>query len=225
MTIILGLSYALGLLSIFSYLKYPETTFDLSKRFLLAKSPRIQKSQAHVWPDLVDDLASSIRAGLSLPQAMLNLAQTGPESLRANIAQAMSRYQMTGDFVGSLNLLSDNMKDPVVDKFTSALQIAYEVGGTDLGFLLRSLSEVIREDNKIRGEIEARQSWTINGARLAIAAPWLTVVILSTRQSAASVYFSSQGVKLLTFCAVMSFFAYFAMTQIGKLPTAKRIKS
>jgi len=116
------------------------------------------------------------------------------------------------------------MKDPVVDKFTSALQIAYEVGGTDLGFLLRSLSEVIREDNKIRGEIEARQSWTVNGARLAVAAPWLTVFILSTRQSAANVYFSSQGVKLLTFCAAMSVFAYFAMTQIGKLPTAKRIK-
>lgn len=225
MTVVLGLSYALGIISIFSYLKYPETTLGLSKKFLFAKSPRIQKSQAHVWPDLVDDLASSIRAGLSLPQAMLNLAQTGPESLRPNIAQAMNRYQMTGDFVGSLNLLSDSMKDPVVDKFTSALQIAYEVGGTDLGFLLRSLSEVIREDNKIRGEIEARQSWTVNGARLAIAAPWLTVFILSTRQSAATVYFSSQGVKLLTFCAVMSVFAYFAMIQIGKLPTAKRIKS
>ena len=225
MTVVLGLSYALGLISIFSYLRYPETTLGLSKKFLFTKSSRIQKSQAHVWPDLVDDLASSIRAGLSLPQAMLNLAQTGPESLRPNIAQAMNRYQMTGDFVGSLNLLSDSMKDPVVDKFTSALQIAYEVGGTDLGFLLRSLSEVIREDNKIRGEIEARQSWTVNGARLAIAAPWLTVFILSTRQSAATVYFSSQGVKLLTFCAVMSVVAYFAMTQIGKLPTAKRIKS
>ena len=225
MNVILGLSYALGLLSIFSYLKYPETSFVLSKRILLSKSPRTQKSHTQVWPDVVDDMASSIRAGLSLPQAMLNLAQTGPEVLKPKIAQAMSRYQMTGDFVGSLNLLSESMKDPVVDKFTNALQIAYEVGGTDLGYLLRSLSEVIREDNKIRGEIEARQSWTINGARLAIAAPWLTVVILSTRQSAAHVYFSSQGARLLTFCAVLSFVAYFAMTQIGKLPTAKRIKS
>jgi tight adherence protein B len=137
----------------------------------------------------------------------------------------MSRYELTGDFVGALKILRNTLQDPIVDKFTSALQIAYEVGGTDLGLLLRNLSEVIREDNKVRGEISARQSWTINGARLAIAAPWLTVLILSTRQSAAAIYLSSQGIRLLLFCAILSFFAYFLMTRLGQLPVAERIAS
>lgn len=223
MSIILGFCYALAVLSLFSYLKYPESTFNLVKKFVFISSPKKSKIQTDLWPDVVDDLASSIRAGLSLPQAMISLSQSGPDLIRPKLAVAMNRYKLTGDFIGSLSLLRVAMKDPVVDKFTNALEIAYEVGGTDLGQLLRSLSEVIREDNKIRGEINARQSWTINGARLAIAAPWLTVLILSTRQSAANIYLSSGGIRLLLFCALVSILAYLAMVRLGQLPTLKRI--
>lgn len=225
MSILLGISFSLGFILLLSYFRYPESTFALTKKMLFTRQLNKPKAYVEVWPDVVDDLASSIRAGLSLPQAMMNLAQSGPEVLRPKLSLAMSRYQLTGDFIGSLNNLSQMMQDPTVDKFTSALQIAYEVGGTDLGQLLRNLSEVIREDNKLRGEISARQSWTINGARLAIAAPWLTVLILSTRKSAASVYLSSAGIQLLAFCAFISVLAYQLMTRLGRLPSAKRIRS
>ncbi len=193
-------------------------------KFLFTRPLKQTSKLQMIWPDIVDDLSSAIRAGLSLPQAMNLLAQSGPEEIRPTFSQAMQRYQVTGDFVDALNLLGELVQDPIADKFVSALQIAYEVGGTDLGNLLRSLSEVIREDNKVRGEIEARQSWTINGAKLAISAPWFTVLILSTRQSAANVYLSAPGLRILAVCALISFFAYFAMAKIGKLPAAQRIK-
>lgn len=225
MSTLVGLSFSIAILSLVSYLFYPESTFSLSKKLFRAAPKSKVKFYPEAWPDAVDDLASSIRAGLSLPQALVNLTRTGPEALRPNLSLAMSRYELTGDFVGALKILRNTLQDPIVDKFTSALQIAYEVGGTDLGLLLRNLSEVIREDNKVRGEISARQSWTINGARLAIAAPWLTVLILSTRQSAAAIYLSSQGIRLLLFCAILSFFAYFLMTRLGQLPVAERIAS
>lgn len=225
MSIILGFCYAVATLFLFSFFKFPESAVNVKKRFKPTHLKKKIKVQTELWPDVVDDLASSIRAGLSLPQAMMNLAQSGPELIRPELSMAMARYQVTGDFIGALEILQNSMKDPVVDKFANALQIAYEVGGTDLGQLLRSLSEVIREDNKIRGEINARQSWTINGARLAIAAPWFTVLILSTRKSAASVYLSLSGLRLLCFCAVVSVLAYFAMVKLGQLPTTKRINA
>ncbi|MEY4493388.1 MAG: hypothetical protein RL355_737 [Actinomycetota bacterium] len=223
MPTIVGLCMAFALLALFSYFKYPKTSLNLHFKNRI-KFP-IHKSQdlAQEWADVVDDLASAIRAGLSLPQAMVLLSKSGPEKIRPSFESAMTRYQVTGDFAGSLNILSDLAKDPVADKFVSALQIAYEVGGTDLGNLLRTLSEVIREESKLRGEINARQSWTVNGAKLAIAAPWLTVLILGTRESALEIYLASQGLRLLSACFIFSVLAYFLMLKIGQLPKAKRI--
>lgn len=225
MPIILGVFFSAAVLLIVSFWRYPESTFMITKRFLLTRSSNSGHKLNEVWPDVVDDLASAIRAGLSLPQAMLLLAESGPEDIRDSFSEAMKRYQIAGDFIGALNVLGDLVQDPIADKFVGALQIAYEVGGTDLGNLLRTLSEIIREENKLRGEIDARQSWTINGARLAIAAPWFTVLILSTRQSASTAYLSSQGLRILIFCGLISLFAYFAMTKIGELPSAKRIRT
>lgn len=214
----------MSVLLLISFWKYPESTFEISKRILIAPSSKSNGKFNEIWPDVVDDLASAIRAGLSLPQAMLLLSESGPEQVRPALTEAMKRYQVAGDFSGALNLLSEIVQDPIADKFVSALQIAYEVGGTDLGNLLRTLSEIIREENKLRGEIDARQSWTVNGARLAIAAPWFTVLILSSRQSASSVYLSPQGLRLLIFCALISIVAYYAMSKIGELPRAKRVR-
>ena len=58
------------------------------------------------------------------------------------------------------------------DRLVESLRIAREVGGTDLGHLLRTLSGFLREDARTRAELETRQSWTVNAARLAVAAPW-----------------------------------------------------
>ena len=53
--------------------------------------------------------------------------------------------------------------------------MAREVGGTDLGRLLRTLSAFLREDARTRAELETRQGWTVNAARLAVAAPWIVL--------------------------------------------------
>ena len=225
MSVIIGLSFAIACLLLISFSNYPPINFE-SKNQIKPKSVRIAKEfSAEVWADVVDDLTSALRAGLSLPQAIIHISNSGPGEVKDVFALAMQRYQMTGDFSGSLNLLSDVFDDAIADKFVSGIQIAYEVGGTDLGLLLRTLSEVIREESKLRGEIDARQSWTVNGAKLAISAPWITVLILSTRESALSVYLSVEGLRLLAFCAVVTLIAYFGMLQIGKLPSSIRVRS
>jgi tight adherence protein B len=97
------------------------------------------------------------------------------------------------------------------------------VGGADLGVLLRTLSEVMREGLVTRGEILTRQGWTVSAARLAVAAPWATALVLSTRASTASVYTSPGGIRMLAICAVVSLGAYFAMMYIAKLPQEDRL--
>ena len=136
-----------------------------------------------VWPEAVDTLVSGVRAGMSLPEALTNLGERGPEAVRPQFRR-----------------------------------LAHEVGGTDLGTLLRALSQMLREDMRTRGELEARQSWTVNGAKVAVAAPWLVLALLSTRPQAAVAYASASGAVILLAGAVVSIVAYRLMLRLGRLP-------
>ena len=75
----------------------------------------------------------------------------------------------------------------------------------------------------MRGEIEARQSWTVNAARLAVAAPWLTLALLVTRPAALQAYRSAQGAIVLLCAAGVSLVAYRIMIWIGRLPQERRL--
>ncbi len=182
--------------------------------------PRSKKAtlSAQMWPDVVDDVTSAIRAGLSLPQAVSELAHSSTPDIAREFSVVSQKYAASGNFVESLALLNHSSSDAIAQKFVAALTIAYNVGGSDLGVMLRTLSEVIRDDVKLRGEVLARQSWTINGARMAVAAPWVTVLLLSTRSDAASVYSSATGIRMLIGCAFVTTFAYAAMLRMGRLP-------
>ena len=223
MGLILGILLGIGSILIWGAIREPIAFRSIGIPRKLGALNRRSKFPAELWPDVVDDLASAIRAGLSLPQALGELCISGPEQLRTAFQLFRNHYQATGDFKAGLNLVAQDLKDPQADKFVTSLQIAHDVGGADLGILLRTLSEVMREDLVLRGEITARQSWTVNGARLAVAAPWITALVLSTRDSAASVYSSQSGLRMLAACAVISVLAYFSMTKIAELPSEKRL--
>jgi len=110
----------------------------------------------------------------------------------------------------------------VADRIIEALRLARDVGGSDLAVLLRDLGVMLREDARIRGELEARQSWTVNAARLGVAAPWIVLVLISAQAQAASAFSTPQGVVILSVGTLVSVVAYFVMKQIGKLETERR---
>ncbi len=97
------------------------------------------------------------------------------------------------------------------------------MGGSDLGRVLRALSQFLREDARSRAELEARQSWTVNAARLALAAPWLVLVMMAFRDSALLAYREPVGVLILAIGAVLSLVAYRLMIHLGRLPEEQRV--
>ena len=176
-----------------------------------------------VWPEAVDTLVSGIRAGMSLPEALASLAERGPEAVRAEFSAFAVDYAATARFDESLGRLKSRFADPVADRIVEALHLAHEVGGSELAELMRSLARMLREDMRTRGELEARQSWTVNGARVAVAAPWLVLALLSTRPQAAAAYATSGGALVLLAGAVASALAYRIMLRIGRLPEEERV--
>ncbi|AWB92992.1 type II secretion system F family protein [Aeromicrobium chenweiae] len=190
---------------------------------LRGRAMRRLRDHAALWPDAVDNLASAVRAGLSLPEALIQLGERGPEGLRDAFEQFGRDYQGTGRFNDSLDRLKDRLADPVGDRVVEALRIARDVGGGDLGRMLRSLSGFLREDLRTRGELESRQSWTVNGARLAVAAPWAVLLLMCLQGDVVGRFASGTGLIVLTAGAVLCVVAYRLMMWIGRLPAERRI--
>jgi tight adherence protein B len=193
--------------------------------FVLVRRRRAQRSVElrEVWPEAVDNLASGVRAGLSLPEALTQLGVRGPEQLRSAFRRFGEDYRATGRFGEGLDNLKRNLADPVGDRVVEALRMAREVGGTDLGRLLRTLSTFLREDARTRSELETRQGWTVNAARLALAAPWILLLLLSSRPGAVEAYNTPAGAVVLLVGGGISFLAYRVMVRIAKLPTERRV--
>ena len=100
--------------------------------------------------------------------------------------------------------------------------MAREVGGSDLTAILRQLSASLRDEAATRSELDARQSWVRNAAKLGVAAPWLILVLLSTRPEAAAAYAAPEGTALILGGAVVSVVAYRVMLVVGRLPSERR---
>jgi tight adherence protein B len=187
---------------------------------------RARKRRAELrelWPDAVDSLASAVRAGLSLPEALTQLGTRGPDALREPFQRFGEDYRATGRFDESLDRLRDRLGDPTGDRICESLRIARQVGGTDLGRLLRTLSEFLRDDVRTRSELEARQGWVINAARLAVAAPWAMLALLSLRTESIQAFNNTSGVVVLVIGGGLCAVAYQLMARLGRLPAEQRV--
>jgi tight adherence protein B len=100
--------------------------------------------------------------------------------------------------------------------------MAHDVGGTDLPDVLLSLQHSVREDIAVREDATAKQSWIRSAAALAVAAPWVVLVVIGTRGDTAQAYQSLEGTLILLMGALVSLIAFRMMRSIGALPSQRR---
>jgi len=175
-----------------------------------------------VWPDVVDHLVSAVRSGLALPDSVVTLARAGPPVTRAAFAEFEAEYRATGNFALCIGQLKDRLADPVADRILETLRMSREVGGSELTTVLRNLAAYLRQEAAIRSEVEARQSWVMNAARLGVAAPWIVLLLLASRPEAAAAYNTAAGAALVVIGLVVSVVAYRIMVAVGRIPDERR---
>lgn len=181
-----------------------------------------RRANRTVWPDVVDHLVSALRSGLALPDSVSSLAHSGPLATRTAFAAFEREYRASGNFARCVTELKESLGDPIADRILETLRMAREVGGTDLTVVLRSLAAWLRQDAAIRSEVEARQSWIVNAARLGVAAPWIILVLLASRPEAAFAYNTPAGSIVIAGGLVVSIAAYRVMIALGRLPEERR---
>lgn len=190
---------------------------------LVSRRARAHRRAARIaWPDVVDHLVSAVRAGLALPDGVAGLAASGPALTRAAFAEFADDYRVTGNFGACLDALRSRLADPVADRIFETLRMSRDVGGGELTTILRSLGAYLREEAAMRAELEARQSWVVNAAKLGVAAPWIVLGLLATRPEAAAAYGTAGGTALIVAGLAISVVAYRVMLRIGRLPEEQR---
>jgi tight adherence protein B len=175
------------------------------------------------WPDAIATLIASVRAGVSLPESCLLLVERGPAELARGFKAFAASYRASGSFRSGLNRMQTELSDPIADRVIAALVLAQEVGGTDLVRVLRTMGDFVREDVRVRKEIEARWSWTVTAARVACAAPWIILVMMSLRPEAAAAYNSRAGAIVVAAGAAATLIGYRLMLRAARLPDDKRL--
>jgi tight adherence protein B len=175
-----------------------------------------------LWPEVVDHLVASIRAGMPLPDALASLSERGPAPLRPGFRRFEERWRRTGTVGPALDELKEHFADPTADRLIEVLRMAREVGGTELPGVLRDLAAHLRQDLALRAEVEARQGWVTNAGKLGLASPWVVLGLLATRPEAATAYATPQGTLLLLAAAGVTVVAYRVMLVIARLPEDRR---
>lgn len=182
----------------------------------------MRRAERAVWPDVVDHLISAARAGVPLPDGLRALGSTGPARVRSAFAEFGADYDATADFRHAIDRVKERLGDATADRIIETLRMAREIGGTDLVSVLRSLSTHLRREASIRAEVEARQSWIVNAARVGAAAPWVVLLLLSLRPEAVSAYGTETGAVLILAGAVVTVVAYRLMLAAARLPEERR---
>ena len=190
--------------------------------WLQSRARRRAKERRGLWPDVCDLLVSSVRAGMSLADAVASLAVSGPERLRPDFVRFARDVSASGHLDAALAGLKARLADPIADRIVETLRMAREVGGTELVPTLRALGASVRADATLRAEVEARQSWIRAAAVLGAVAPWVTLGLLALRPEAAAAYGSPQGIGLILGGAVVTVVAFRLMLRVGRLAEPRR---
>lgn len=187
-----------------------------------ARAARAAKTDRAVWPDLVDHLVSAVRAGVPLPEALRALAGVGPPRIRSAFASFGTDYDETASLTFAIDRLKDRLVDATADRILETLRMSREIGGSDLVAVLRALSNHLRHDLAARAEVEARQSWIVNAARVGAAAPWIVLGLLMLRPEAATAYGDEIGALLVLGGAGVTVVAYRLMRAAAAMPQERR---
>ena len=173
--------------------------------------------------DAIGQLRDGIRTGLSVPEALVGLARSGPEALRPEFARLVREMRLVG-FEPALVGMRDRLADPVFDTVAAALLLNDKLGGRNVSAVLDRLAHATRAQLLIQQEMQAHQARTVLSARIIAAVP---VVVLAAIRQVSPAYLALfddlAGQALLAACAASVATGYAGMLWLTRLPGDRRV--
>lgn len=180
------------------------------------------KAEREAWPAVIDHLISAVGSGLSLSHAITDLSERGPKVLSGEFSKIQRDLEAGVPFHEALKSGKKRFRSSAADQVLEVLIVARVTGSSNIGSILRTLGEFLRQENSMRAEIEARHGWVRSSASLAAIAPWVLLLILSAQSSTRAAFTSPTGFYILLAGVAMTAIAYTWMNIVGRLPEVPR---
>jgi tight adherence protein B len=208
--------FALGLITCFG-------AWILLAEALVVGSRARRRHLAKLWPEAVDSIQSAISSGYSITDSLSELGHNGPTKLRPYFERFAKRIDAGWRFDQAIDETKSEFGNQHADRLFELLKLVSRSGSSSLPSVLRNQSQNIREELSIIGHIEAKQGWVSGTAKIALAAPWIVVTMLSSRAENISAYNSVAGVTVLLLGFAVSVFAYRLVILFGSMPESPRV--
>lgn len=187
----------------------------------MAKNRRRELSR--LWPEVLDAIHSAISSGMSLADAFDELAARGPQRLRTHFLALTQRMDSGWGFSEAIDELKSNLGEVHADRLCEVLRLVSSTGSESLGSTLRHQATSLRRDLAVAGQLDSKQGWVAGTAKIAVAAPWVVVAMLSSRLENAAVYNTPEGAAILLIGFVVCVVAYRLVHLLGSLPQQPRV--
>jgi tight adherence protein B len=191
----------------------------LAAKFRAQKATRIAE---RAWPEVIDQLISSLHAGRSITESVVDLNRYGPLPLRDVFSRISEGIEKGATLEQALKAEIAISRSAAGDQVLAALIFAKEYGGSDVTNSLRLLATFLRDDAQAQEDIETRFGWVKNSAVLGAVAPWLLLALLSMQSSTVAAYSTATGRMVLTLGVVATAGSFIWMERIARLPSPAR---
>lgn len=129
-------------------------------------------------PDGLDMLASGLRAGLTLVQAISNLVEEMPAPLSKEFEMILKENKLGISFEESLEKIKEKINDFNFDMFVVSVVISRQTGG-NLANILNQISATIRERHKLRLQVKTLTAQGRLSGTIVSVLPFALVGIIS----------------------------------------------
>jgi tight adherence protein B len=195
----------------------------LSYETLLFRDKSRRDTLVAVLPQICESLSSAVSTGLDLQVAFADLAAAGPKPTRNSLQEVSRQLDHGVQFEVAMEWLKADFAVSQADLLIELLKLTRTSGGVGLVGNLNRLAHQLRQQAALSGEIGAKQGWVTGTAKLALATPWLVVLMLGTRPENALAYNSQWGLIILSIGLALCLVAYLIINLVSVLPQPKRV--
>ena len=187
----------------------------------ISQERKKQKSIQDAWPEALDHINSAIKSGVSISEALSNLAERGPIVLSPLFKAYKSQVKSDGNLELALKNLCASTQDPIFRRLTQTILLVRNVGGVQVGLVLRTFTAFLRNDIAAKKEIEMRHGWISNTARIAASAPWVLLIFLTFQPQTRHAYNTVTGGFVVLGGSMLILVAYLWMNKSAKQSTGQ----
>ena len=173
--------------------------------------------------EAIGQLRDGIRTGLSVQEALVGLARSGPEALRPEFVILVREMSLAG-FEPSVAAMRERLADPVFDVLAATLLLNDRLGGRNVSQVLDRLAHATRAELRVQQELRAFQARNILSARIVAAVPLVVLIVLrQVNPGYLAIFDDWSGQMVLAGCVLSVALGYGGMLWMTRLPSEGRV--